>query len=1098
MNAQGSGHCTNVVQLPTSVLHVFDYTVVKIATFALVIYFSDHNVGSAILVASALVISIMVLTSRGGKYMEHLDTVPHDHPQPAETQITNQVKKNMPKIVLNSQRNTDSISGITMLHMSWLDQPVLTTSGVKFKSLIVSDLIADGNIALKGTVSEIETQHTLFCNLILDINADNLTPLLMGGLHIQCGPGLAPFNVLYNEDNRSLQIGFANTLIRRHPCFTFGDPNAVYMSLSKFELNVAGDASIVGHVTLESMEVASHLTVSRILDMHESQITSQVPVEFESNQFLVGSDVVIVTVDGISVKNGALTLDSSALQLVGDSYISGVRLPISPNDAANKMYVDSLLTGLMAKAPVQVASSVSINTTNTITTSLVIDTLILIRDHDFAVGNDVSGSSVFAALGQEFASTRFIAIASQPVGAGPIHFTPIAGTCVDAPTYTADNGIMADGFTFKLAYDPISLTVDPSTKKVKVNPNFFGAGMVVGPSRVNVDSTLSHVTGLGAITTGAWRASPVNVPYGGTGCSQFVPRSFIMGNRAGQLQSSNVTFLSDKLGINVSAPETTLHPQSGLLVFSSAQGVALDTDQIRRVFISQSGVVTFYGLTADHYTMVSDGNFQATGVISTSRFTFQGTGSPQLTKDDTGNLVIEGGGLIVSNLLVSVASDSGVSLHSVNSTLPVHLGNEAAICTPSADFAVPRRLVIGSNGILADTSSPVFRFPVQSGNLVVEGGVGTGSIHLSKPVVCAGFQTQVFDDQRIFLHSLASSPRSGRPQLVMSDAMGGENAELVVTMASADQTSYVKFDPNSRCWSVSDDVVTKLTRCNVNTLFIGQVAHESVLNQTGWYYLGDLQIGRTALSWSASGNLRLDCTSTLSFTARLFALDTSVAQVMVFKGATRLLAFVRVFTKDQGPFLMAHSVHSNHPLTLDMDSNTLQSLVSLNLARVTSSQSARLTNVDMTGATNVSGSVHLNPNPGSSVYVAGSITCTSSDTSSMAVLSSGSLTLHGPDASQSNLGNANLMSNTAQQTLTFAQLLIGNNTMSISTDVQVSGLLSTAKEIYSDAVVNVPSIVLRDGLDTSAEISLEHGAIRVSQAHLSNIGDPIEASDAAT
>ncbi|KAJ3228820.1 hypothetical protein HDU78_009521 [Chytriomyces hyalinus] len=74
-------------QLPTSVLHVFDYTVVKIATFALVIYFSDHNVGSAILVASALVISILILTSRGGKYIEHLDTVHNDHPEAQQSTI---------------------------------------------------------------------------------------------------------------------------------------------------------------------------------------------------------------------------------------------------------------------------------------------------------------------------------------------------------------------------------------------------------------------------------------------------------------------------------------------------------------------------------------------------------------------------------------------------------------------------------------------------------------------------------------------------------------------------------------------------------------------------------------------------------------------------------------------------------------------------------------------------------------------------------------------------------------------------------------------------------------------------------------------------
>ncbi len=115
--------------------------------------------------------------------------------------------QDMPKILLNPYRNNLSLAGITLRHDAWLNQPVRTDSDVAFNTLTVGNLTASGNIVFSGNVTEVETEHLLIKDNIIDINSGNEVPLMTGGLSIQRGPGLQSYDILWNENERLLKIG---------------------------------------------------------------------------------------------------------------------------------------------------------------------------------------------------------------------------------------------------------------------------------------------------------------------------------------------------------------------------------------------------------------------------------------------------------------------------------------------------------------------------------------------------------------------------------------------------------------------------------------------------------------------------------------------------------------------------------------------------------------------------------------------------------------------------------------------------------------------------------------------------------------------------
>ncbi|KAJ3224984.1 hypothetical protein HDU81_008230 [Chytriomyces hyalinus] len=93
----------------------------------------------------------------------------------------------MPKILLNPSRNNLSIEGVALLHQTWLDQSVTTTSDVTFGNLITKDLTATGNVTFTGNITEIETERILFKNNYIDINADNTVPIVTGDQTLKIG-----------------------------------------------------------------------------------------------------------------------------------------------------------------------------------------------------------------------------------------------------------------------------------------------------------------------------------------------------------------------------------------------------------------------------------------------------------------------------------------------------------------------------------------------------------------------------------------------------------------------------------------------------------------------------------------------------------------------------------------------------------------------------------------------------------------------------------------------------------------------------------------------------------------------------------------------
>src|SRR4051812_28373391 len=118
----------------------------------------------------------------------------------------------MPKILVNSLRNNLSIQGLSLRHDELLDQPVRTDSDVTFHSMQVGDIFATGNVTFTGNVTEIESQHVNITDNIIDINSGNENALLTGGIRVQRGAGLTPFDILYDETSKLLRIGFEDNL----------------------------------------------------------------------------------------------------------------------------------------------------------------------------------------------------------------------------------------------------------------------------------------------------------------------------------------------------------------------------------------------------------------------------------------------------------------------------------------------------------------------------------------------------------------------------------------------------------------------------------------------------------------------------------------------------------------------------------------------------------------------------------------------------------------------------------------------------------------------------------------------------------------------
>jgi len=119
----------------------------------------------------------------------------------------------MPKVNLNPLRNLLGLDGVLLVINSKIDQAVKKTSNVQFNNLTATgDLLVDGNFQVNGSTTVIESSVLKITDALVQINVDNANPLSFGGIQVNRGPGLNPFQFVYNESNKVFEVGDPNSL----------------------------------------------------------------------------------------------------------------------------------------------------------------------------------------------------------------------------------------------------------------------------------------------------------------------------------------------------------------------------------------------------------------------------------------------------------------------------------------------------------------------------------------------------------------------------------------------------------------------------------------------------------------------------------------------------------------------------------------------------------------------------------------------------------------------------------------------------------------------------------------------------------------------
>lgn len=286
------------------------------------------------------------------------------------------------------------------------------------------------------------------------------------------------------------------------------------------------------------------------------------------------------------------TLMENTLNM-SDNFITNVRTPEQTLDAANKYYVDLLTMGsLNIKDAVDVATLTPITlNSSALQIGTTVDGYVLnsgdrvlvlhqtnavengiyivqapgvtpIRSTDFAVGNSARRAYIFVNNGDNNGFLSFVCIndeTSSTIGTHPLKFVEFFG----ASKASAGDGLSKTGSRLDVLVDEYSIEIDQDTNRLRIKSDGLGTGLVGGSSNpLETDSDQSHVEKLGTINTGSWQASIIDVPYGGTGNSQFTTGSVIFGNGTSKLATSNRFFWNsalDRLGLGTNTPQGELH-----------------------------------------------------------------------------------------------------------------------------------------------------------------------------------------------------------------------------------------------------------------------------------------------------------------------------------------------------------------------------------------------------------------------------------------------------------------------------------------------------------------------------------------------------------
>jgi hypothetical protein len=521
--------------------------------------------------------------------------------------------------------------------------------------------------------------------------------------------------------------------------------------------------SISQHVTVnESVEINSQnynafkitdtftdiVHIDTIDKKYTSLLQHNITNTIESTDTSNGS---VIIDGGVGIKKnlnvGGNTTFSNGVNM-NNTKITNVLEPTLPQDAATKAYVDLVKQGIFVKDSVKAATTSDINLNSALVTGGAIDTVTLVvgdrvlvknqgnpiengiytvtdgipvRSSDLVVGNRAAGIFTFVKAGDINASLGWICnspLDQDTVGTHDLNFTQFTGL----GQVTAGFGLIKDFNQISINVDNVSIEATPVTGELRIKDTAVGTGLTGGSGTVLQTVTdQSHVTKLGTIDTGAWQASVIGTPYGGTGSSNFDAGNILFGNNTNPISTDpNLYFdnINTRLGVGTNAPSEDFEIRSNntTTFFINADSDANNSNARPEIRLSYNG-----SLNNAHIALTRDFNQFANHIYSDALVISNDQTSTdsriQLATNQTARMTILSNGFVGIN-----TSNPNVRLH-VNGTMNVTDNTKFFATKPSTSITEGAVVISGGVSIGCPTNSGDVN---NGGALTVEGGASIG------------------------------------------------------------------------------------------------------------------------------------------------------------------------------------------------------------------------------------------------------------------------------------------------------------------------------------------------------------------------------------